>query len=145
MSVKEIYFLATRLRQVVLRTAGATFFPRPKDAPAAPRSEEIYFLDPQKSPCCSSLIAEFTQRLPKNFNEAVGARHAANFAEVSEQFAAGGEYHGHSRQAQAEFACAVSLMLLIVQNLFRQIAKRIIHSEFVPPDFARQDFFQYFL
>ena len=37
-------FLAMRLRRNVLRTT-ERFFSRPKDAPAAPRSEEIYFLD----------------------------------------------------------------------------------------------------
>ena len=42
-------FLATRLRRIVLRTEEAKIFPRPKDAPAAPRSEEIHFLHARDS------------------------------------------------------------------------------------------------
>ena len=37
-------FLATRLRRIILQTVGKPFFPRPKDAPATPRSKEVHFL-----------------------------------------------------------------------------------------------------
>ena len=42
---KEMNFLATRLWRIVLRTGEAAFFPRPKDAPTAPRNKELSFLD----------------------------------------------------------------------------------------------------